>query len=126
MLQEKYPVYSLELGKNETALKGVDAIIDYLKQKVEEHPAAQFIAIFDHYGHTRALANGEISPDIVDAKNLVFCFGMKLPNPQVLAVRPRSIGVTETRDGYVINFLEAPMPVANEAMEKWVKSIAEV
>ena len=126
LLQEKYPVYSLELGKNETSLKNVDAIIDYLKQKVEEHPAARFIAVFDHYAHTRSVEGGEISPDIVDAKNLVFCFGMKLPSPQVLAVRPRSIGVTETKDGYVINFLEAPMPVANEAMEKWVKSTAEV
>jgi hypothetical protein len=126
MLQEKYPVYSLELNKDETSLKNVDAIIDYLKQKVEEHPAARFIAIFDHYGHTASLENGEIGPGIVDAKNLIFCFGMKLPNPHVLAVRPRSIGVTETNDGFVINFLEAPMPVANEAMEKWVKSIAEI
>lgn len=126
LLQEKYPVYSLELGKNETSLKNVDAIIDYLKQKVEEHPAARFIAVFDHYGHTKSLENGEIDPGIIDAKNLVFCFGMKLPDPHVLAVRPRSIGVTEIKTGYVINFLEAPMPVANEAMEKWVKSIAEV
>jgi len=124
MLQEKYPVYSLELGKNETSLKNVDAIIDYLKQKVQEHPAAQLIAVFDHYTHTRSLDNGEIDPGIIDAKNLVFCFGMKLPNPHVLAVRPRSIGVTETTEGYVINFLEAPMPVANEAMENWVKSVA--
>ena len=125
MLQEKYPIYTLELGKNETSLKGVDAIIDYLKQKVEAHPAARFIAVFDHYSHTQSLEKGEINPDILDAKNLVFCFGIKLPNPQVLAVRPRSIGVTETKGGYVINFLEAPMPEANETMENWVKSIVE-
>jgi hypothetical protein len=125
MLQEKYPVYSLELGKDETSLTSVDAIIDYLKQKVEEHPAAKFISVFDHYGHTSSLENGEIDSGIIDAKNLVFCFGMKLPNPHVLAVRPRSIGVTETTEGYVINFLEAPMPVANEAMENWVKSITK-
>ena len=124
LLQEKYPIYSLELAKSETTLQGVDAIIGYLRQKVEEHPAAQVIAVFDHYAHTKSLPNGEISPDIVDAKNLVFCFGMKLPSAAVLAVRPRSIGVSETKDGYVINFLEAPMPVANEAMEQWVKSIA--
>ena len=123
LLQEKYPVYSLELSQEETSLKGVDAIIDFLKQKVEAHPAAKLIAVFDHYGHTHSLPNGEIAPDIVDAKNLVFCFGMKLPNPQVLAVRPRSIGVTETKAGYVINFLEAPMPEANRMMEEWVKSV---
>ncbi|HEX9803753.1 MAG TPA: hypothetical protein VGB35_10875 [Gammaproteobacteria bacterium] len=125
LLQEKYPIYSLELAKDETSLANVEAIIDYLRQKVEAHPAARFIAVFDHYGHTSALPNGEISPDIVDAKNLVFCFGIKLPSPQVLAVRPRSIGVTETKSGYVINFLEAPMPEANAMMEEWVKSIAE-
>jgi hypothetical protein len=50
---------------------------------------------------------------------------MKLPNAAVMSVRPRSIGVTETKDGYVINFLEPPMPVATEAMEKWVKSVAD-
>jgi hypothetical protein len=125
MLQEKYPLYSLELRSDETRLKGVDAIIDFLKAKVDAHPAARLIAVFDHYGHTKSLENGEINPDILDAKNLVFCFGMKLPSAQMLAVRPRSIGVTETKEGYVINFLEAPMPAANEAMEQWVKSIAE-
>lgn len=124
LLQEKYPIYSLELAKDETSLKSVDAIIDYLKQKVEAHPAAKFIAVFDHYAHTKSLEKGEINPDIVDARNLVFCFGIKLPSPQVLAVRPRSIGVTETKSGYVINFLEAPMPEANAMMEEWVKSIA--
>jgi hypothetical protein len=42
-----------------------------------------------------------------------------LPNPQVLALRPRSIGVAETDRGFVITFMEAPMPVANAAMEDW-------
>ena len=123
LLLDKYPLYTLELGKEETTLQGVDAIIEHLKKKIEEHPAAQLIAVFDHYAHTRALENGEINPDILNAKNLVFCFGIKLPGPQVLALRPRSIGVCETKQGYVINFLEAPMPEANETMEKWVKSI---
>lgn len=123
LLQEKYPLYTLELTKAETSLEGVDAIIDYLKQKVEEHPAAKFIAIFDHYAHTRSLENGVIDPEIVAAKNLVFCFGMKLPSAAMMALRPRSIGVTETQLGYTINFLEPPMPVATEAMEAWVRSL---
>jgi len=125
LFQEKYPIYTLELTKSETSLQNVDAIIDYLKAKVEAHPAARFIAIFDHYGHTKSLENSEIAPEIIDAKNLVFCFGMKLPSPQMMAVRPRTIGVTETTSGYVINFLEAPMAPANEAMETWVKSVAQ-
>lgn len=126
LFQEKYPVYTLEIAKDETSLKGVDAIIEYLKGKVEDHPAASTIAIFDHYSHTKSLEGGEVTPEIIDAKNLVFCFGMILPNPEIMAVRPRNIGVTETNSGYIINFLEAPVLPANETMEDWVKSIVEI
>lgn len=123
LFQEKYPIYTLEIAKDETTLKDVDAIIDYLKGKVEAHSAASTIAVFDHYSHTKAMESGEVAPEIVDAKNLVFCFGMMLPSPEIMAVRPRTIGVTETASGYVINFLEAPVLPANETMEQWVKSI---
>jgi len=123
LFQKKYPIYTLEITKEETSLKGVDAIIDYLKGKVEAHPAASTIAIFDHYSHTKSLEGGDIASEIVDAKNLVFCFGMMLPSPEIMAVRPRTIGVTETATGYIINFLEAPVIPANETMEQWVKSI---
>lgn len=125
MLQEKYPVFTLELDKQETSHTSVDGIIEYLKGKVEEHPVARFIAVFDHYTHTDGLENGEIAENIKDAKNLVFCFGIKLPNPDVMAVRPRSIGVTDLGDKFVINFMEPPMPVATEAMESWVKSLKD-
>lgn len=126
LFQEKYPLYKMEIEKDETSLKGVDAIIEYLKKKVEEHPAACFIAVFDHYGHTKGLPGGEINSQLLDAKNIIFCFGIKLPNPEVLGVRPRAIGVAETRDAYVISFLEAPMAAANEAMVEWVKAIVTV
>jgi hypothetical protein len=125
IFQEKYPVFTLELDRSETLFRNVDEIIEYLKRCVEEHPAARFIAVFDHYGHTRSLPDGEIGGGILDAKNLVFCFGMKLPNPQVLAVRPRSIGVAETHTGFVVTFMEAPMPPANAAMEQWVRSLVK-
>lgn len=123
LFQEKYPVFTLEIEKSETTFCTVDEIVAYLKAKIDAHEATRFIAVFDHYGHTRELAQGQISPDILSAKNIVFCFGIQLPNPQVMAVRPRSIGVTELQDRFVINFLEAPMPVANTAMEEWVKSV---
>lgn len=123
LVQEKYPVFQLELSREETTCQSVDGIIDYLKERIETHPAARFIAVFDHYAHTRALEQGEIADDIRGAKNIVFCFGIALPNPHVMAVRPRSIGVTETTDGFVVNFMEAPMPVANTAMEEWAKSL---
>jgi hypothetical protein len=124
IFQERYPIFQLELGKAETSLASADAIIATLKEKIDAHPKVAFIAIFDHFGHTTAI-DGDIAPDIVDAKTIVFCFGMKLPAAEVMAVRPRSIGVTEYADRFVINFLEPPMPPATEAMEAWVRGLRD-
>ena len=123
LLQEKYPVYTLEVEKQETSFKSVDEIIDYLKQCIDHHKVAQFIAIFDHYAHTRGLEQGQIGDEIQDAKNIVFCFGIALPNPQVMAVRPRSIGVVELANSFFITFMEAPMPMANVVIEDWALSV---
>ncbi|GAB6039442.1 DUF6858 family protein [Endothiovibrio diazotrophicus] len=123
MLQEKYPIYTLELEKSESRCGSVDDILAELKARIELHPVARFIAVFDHYAHTRELPDGEIAEEIRAAKNIVFCFGTKLPAPGVMAVRPRSIGVTELADRFVVNFLEAPMPMANQAMEGWVRAL---
>jgi hypothetical protein len=123
LLQEKYPIYCLELDRAETSYRSVDEIMDYLKGCVAAHEAACFIADFDHYAHTRSLPQGQIGEDILAARNLIFCFGIALPDARVLAVRPRSIGVAETADGFLITFMEAPMPVANSAMEAWAKGL---
>ncbi len=123
MLQDKYPVYVLEVAKNETTFGSVDEILDFLKGKIDEHPKVAYIATFDHYAHTESIG-GEIAEDIGAAKNIVFCFGVKLPKPGVLAVRPRSIGVADVGDKFVITFMEAPMPMANDAMQEWAKAIA--
>ncbi|EIC20936.1 DUF6858 family protein [Thiorhodovibrio frisius] len=125
LLQEKYPVYTLETKKSETRFQSVDEIIDYLKTCVDEHPKARFISFFDHYQHTSDMQGGEIAEDITAAKHIVFCFGTHLPNPYVMAVRPRSIGVVEQGDEFVVSFLEAPMPLANNAMEAWVRALAD-
>ncbi len=123
LLQEKYPVFTLEVEKQETNFQSVSEIIDYLKQRIDEHKVARYIASFDHYDHTSGLEEGQISEEILDAKNIVFCFGIALPNPQVMAVRPRSIGVVELANCFIITFMEAPMPVANVAMEEWARSV---
>ena len=123
IFMDKYPVYTLEISKNETDLKNVDEILAYYKAKVEEHKLATFIAIFDHYSHTQSL-NGEINPEIKDAKNIVFCFGAALPNTKILAVRPRSIGVAELENSFMIEFIEAPKEQLHDVMEAWSKGIA--
>lgn len=122
LLAEKYPIHLLELEKSETDCMDVDAVVSALKAKITADPAASFIALFDHLNHTRAIG-GEIREDILAAKNLVFCFGIKLPDPAMLAVRPRSIGVAELPDRFVVSFLEAPMPEANRKMTEWVMGL---
>ncbi len=125
-VMEKYPVFTVEVKKEETTYKNVDEILDYLKAQIEAHPVAVYIGEFDHYGHTSGLAEGKIAEEIKDAKNLICCFGKVLPKPEVLAVRPRAIGVAEMAESFVVSFLEAPNPDANTAMEKWVKGIANI
>ena len=122
LLQEKYPVFVAEIGKDETTCANVDDVVAYLKARIAEKEKVVFIGVFDHYAHTKGIG-GEINPDIRAAVDVMFCFGFALPNPQVLAVRPRSIGVADMGDKFVVSFLEAPMKPANEAMEDWVKGL---
>jgi hypothetical protein len=123
---EKYPVFTLEVDKNETSYKNIDEIFVYIRSQIEAHPIATYIGEFDHYAHTSSLSEGKIAEEIVAAKNIICCFGKVLPKPEVLAVRPRSIGVAELGDSFVVSFMEAPNPDANAAMEKWVKGIADL
>jgi hypothetical protein len=122
-LQNKYPVFSIEIEKKECVKSNVKEILNFLKSRIEEHPVAQFISIFDHYSHTKKMEEGEIATDILAAEVILFCFGKKLETPLQLAVRPRPIGIAEMKESFVISFLEAPNPVFNEVMEKWIKSL---
>ena len=122
-LMDKYPVFTKKITKEKTSYQNIDEIIDYLRQKIEKHPIAIYIGVFDHYAYTTSLKTHEISDEIEDAKNLMCCFGDKLPVPELPAVRPRSFGVVSTKDAFVISFLQAPSPVANATMVEWVDAI---
>jgi len=115
LLQEKYPVYTIQFDKKETSCGSVDDIIAHFKKRIDAHSVVRFIGVFDHYAHTASLEGGVIAPGIKAA-----------PSPLVLAVRPRSIGVTEMDDSFVVTFLEAPNPTANEAMESWTKALIDI
>ncbi|MEA3641439.1 MAG: hypothetical protein VBE63_16055 [Lamprobacter sp.] len=119
LLNERYPLFVLRLDRTEIRLNSIDAICSYFRSCVESHPCGQFIAIFDHYAHTCALPDGKIDNEIRAAKNVLFCFGLSLPSPEILGLRPRSIGIAELDHQFVISFMEAPMPIANAAMEDW-------
>lgn len=119
LLADRYPIHVLELDKSETSHQHLDELLRALEAKAEADPGVAMIAVFDHYAHT-TLQGGEIRPDIFAAKNLIFCFGPKLPDPAMMAVRPRSIGIAELPDRFVLSFLEAPMAEANRKMTEWV------
>jgi len=121
-LQEKYPVFILDIFKEETHYKNASEILEFFKEKINSHSVCSYIGEFDHFAHTKKI-NGEINPEIHDCKIVMFCFGNKLPNGKIPAVRPRSIGVTEYKDKFEISFLEAPALIANETMENWVKEL---
>lgn len=124
IFKEKYPIFELEFTKDESKFASVKDILSYLHGLIEAHPKAANIAIFDHYSHTKNI-DGEINPEIKDAQNIILCFGMQLPSADPVAVRPRSIGVTDLGDRFVVNFMEAPNPIANDTMEAWVKSLVK-
>lgn len=116
--QEKYPITVVEVRKPETRLDSVQAIAGYFRRCIAETPRVAYIGEFDHLAHTRAIG-GEVAPQIQAAVNVLFCFGHALPNPQVLAVRPRSIGIADMGDHFVVSFMDAPMKPANDAMQAW-------
>jgi len=122
-LMDKYPLNARTIAKTETTLKSTDEVISFIKTKVDAHPVATYIATFDHYSHTKSLENGEINPDFIDAKNIIFCFGVQLPKAEMLGIRPRSIGVVETAESFVVSFMDAPNPQAQQFMMEWVEAI---
>jgi len=121
---DKYPVFSYKLAKSETTYTNVDEIIQYFSALVKKHPIAAEIGIFDHYAHTNGLNDGEIADEIKDAKNYIFCFGKQLPDTKMLAVRPRSIGVSELEDSFAIDFLEVPNEQLNNLLTQWVLELS--
>lgn len=122
ILLDKYPIFSLELKKSELKEKSVAEIVKYFVEMIEQHPIATNIAVFDHFTHTKNLG-GEIDEKILDAQNVIFCFGAAIPNSKILAVRPRSIGIVEFRDSFSIELMEAPNPKLQETMLEWVMKL---
>jgi hypothetical protein len=123
LLKDKFPVYSLEIPKSETSYRNTDQMINSLKVKIDEHPVARFIAVFDHYGHVKAQEKGEIDPAIKDSKNILFCMSAAIPNAMIASLRPRSIAVSELEDKFVVSFMEAPMEAPTNTMIGWVSAL---
>ena len=124
VFMDKYPIYMLSLQKSEITYTNVAQIIAYFQAKIEAHPIANVIAVFDHYMHTKSL-NGDIMEGLKDAQNIIFCFGSAIPTTKIVAVRPRSIGVCELENSFIIEFIEAPKEEMHILMETWTKGLAD-
>jgi len=122
-LINKYPINSIEFTKDETKFNNIDEIVEYLQTLISNHPIAVEIAVFDHLQHTLSIEDHILDENIKAAKNVVFCFGKKLPSSKMLAVRPRSIGVCDLGDKFEISFLEVPNEELQKTTEDWVKSV---
>ena len=122
IFKEIYPIFTRTIDKKDISLKSVDEIVEYLKQKVEAHPVAQLISVFDNFSHTKNI-EGEINPTIKDARSVIFCFGRKIPATKAVALRPRSIAVCELEDKFIIEFIEAPKEELHNLMESWAKNL---
>jgi hypothetical protein len=124
LLEDKFTIFKLEIDKSETRFKTAQERVNNFKRLIDEHKLTCFIGEFDHCSHTKGLDNSEIKDEIVNERNVVFCFGTKLPAPEVLAVRSGSIGTEATETGFTISFVEAPMVTANETIESWIRNVA--
>ena len=80
LLQEKYPIFVAEIGKNETTYRSVDELVAYYQARIAENPKVQFIGVFDHYAHTRKI-EGPIVEGMTAAVDIIFCFGFAIPTP---------------------------------------------
>ncbi len=122
ILFDIHPMYSMEILKENTSYKEVDEIIEHLKERISENPEGGFITVFDHYQHTREI-DGKILDSIVAVKNLLFCFGHSIGSIEIVAFRPKSIAIVETKDSFILEFLETPRPEVNAWVQSWIKEI---
>jgi len=122
ILLNTHPMYSIEFLKSEIKYSNINEIIEHFKRKIEDNQYGIFITTFDHYAHTKNI-NGEILDTIVNARNLLFCFGETIKNIEILAFRPKSIAICELQDSFILEFLETPMPEINLWIQSWIKDL---
>lgn len=117
----KFPVYSMDIEKSEH-YRDLKSLVIALKSAISSHPIACHIADFDHFSHTKQ-AGGEMPVGLQNAINLIFCFGPKIEDGHMMAIRPRSFGIAEFDHYFTVSFLEAPSQIATQTMKDWVEAL---
>ncbi len=119
----EYNIQTMEFDKSEARFATADEAIAFIKEQVDAHPMAGYIATFDHYTHTKNLPQSRIADDIVDVKMAIFCFGPDISVPQLAGIRPRSISVVEHTDKFTVTFMNAPAPFIQDTMTEWAMQL---
>jgi hypothetical protein len=122
LFKDKHPINSLIVNKSETTFKDANEIANFFENKINNHPVAKYISTFDNYSHTSSM-NGEIASDIKAALVVIFCFGKAIPSPKILAVRPRTFGISELENSFSIDFMDAPNDELTQIMTNWAKEL---
>jgi hypothetical protein len=122
IFKDIYPVITFELSKSNINITSIDDFFDYLKIKVKMDIEATYIAIFDHYSHTSKI-EGKFMEGLIDAKNFIFCFGTAIPSTKAIALRPKSIGICEFKDKFVIEYIEPPREAAAIKIKNWLEEL---
>lgn len=121
--QDAFAVYQFELTRQESRLPNAQAILNDLKARIDSHDIARFIAEFDRFSHTVGLARGEVAESILDARNIMFCFGSQLQNSDPLTMQPSCISIVEMTDGFSLTFIQSSIVEVNVTIEQWVLSL---
>ncbi len=122
IINEEFPIYYKEIAKRDTSYKHIGEIIAALQTRLADNPSAQVIAVFNLYDHVR-MRDGQVADEILGAQNLLFCVANAIPNSDLVALRPRSIGLTEFADRFVLNFMEAPAHPVTETMRTLIEAV---
>ena len=125
IFKDIYPIITYEISKNNFKMSSIDDIFDVLKVKIELDREATYISTFDHYSHTTKIG-GKLMEGLIDAKNIIFCFGTAIPSTKVVALRPKSIGICEFKDRFVIEYVEPPREIAAKKVEYWLNELTGI
>lgn len=121
----EYPIFKTEIMKTDTEFNTMEKMCDEITRIIKSDPKLTWLCDFDHMKHTIDVVKGPVREDIKAARCLVFCFGISIPNPLVLAARPRSFGVVDVGDKFIISFLAAPREGTNETMTAWIDGLVK-
>jgi hypothetical protein len=97
-------------------------VVEGLLRQIEEHPRARLVAVFDLLEHAWE-SGSAILPELRGVKQVIVCFGGEILDAEALVLRPHTISVVETTDGFAVHYMETQVADFDEAMAKWLDGL---